>query len=1065
MAFQLRRGTNKERLGITPVEGEIIYVTDSQLTTVTITTIAGGTTLTADETHGLDPDQALRYFDNSSYGFTENTVYYVLQDGLNETQFKLSLTKGGTPVTTFTNGSGLSLRIATGPSDAYQIPLGFSINPIWVGDGTTLGGLPAGASTLDELADVTIGYKDQAGIPLDSFQHLEYDNSTNQWRNNNDFTNPGWMKVLNTTDSTSTTTGALIVSGGAGFAKTVQVGSNLRVYGSQDATTKDTGALKIENGGLGVELQIQSGGNITSGGNIAATGSLSAGTSLSVGTTATIGTNATVGGDLAVNGGDITTTSATLNLATSATSITTGGQLNVGGDVKVGGNDIRASDGTAYITFDTTNVRTKLSGDLQVDGQDIRGADGTTALFLSGNGNVTVNGDLKITGNDIISSSNQTVISLSGTDATFANNITVPGEINLTGSQPFVNFNLTNSQDGFNSIRGMRGQVTVDDYWFVGAGSTSDDKGYLMLAVSDNGNDPNSGEQIIVRKYGGTGTTHNTPWDTSTPIIAELKLLDIDSNTSIPNSLTVGSNLTVDTDTLIVDATNNRVGVGITPTVKLDVNGSGRFRGTSVAVDGLLTVGGDATITGNLTVNGTTTTINSTTVTVDDKNIELGSVETPTDLTADGGGITLKGSTDKTIIWENANDWWKFNQAVSAVGLYAGYIQISSADPNTITTSGGDLLLDATGVVQVKTDLIVEGNLDVVGQLHFHDNFPVLNYGVTGAPSTNAGIAVNRGTSLDTVFRWNESTDRWQSTVDGTNYIDLPNQGLDTTSDADLNSLTLATTLTTNDLVFTNGKLYYSDALNQTVVASTGNKALSLRGNDNTTGNITLDGNVTLGYTSANTLTFTGTVNDDITFANNKGINFTAGTNDFARVRAGGTADAGYIEIATADNGSEQIHVRQYTGNYSTILRTLTLLDNQGDTRIPKDLYVSGIIAGVSDIQVDGGVNLNNIARHDAKTVTTTSTTTTTLLQDSITLFRSQKLMIQAVSAGESHTVEMLMTHNGTTAVYTTYGEIYTGNALFSVACDISSGYARVLVTPASATSTVFKAERTAINA
>ena len=67
-------------------------------------------------------------------------------------------------------------------------------------------------------------------------------------------------------------------------------------------------------------------------------------------------------------------------------------------------------------------------------------------------------------------------------------------------------------------------------------------------------------------------------------------------------------------------------------------------------------------ITGNLTVNGTTTTINSTTLTVDDKNIELGSVDTPTDTTANGGGITLKGATDKTITWDSANSNWTSNQ-------------------------------------------------------------------------------------------------------------------------------------------------------------------------------------------------------------------------------------------------------------------------------------------------------------------------------------------------------------------------------------------------------------------
>jgi hypothetical protein len=63
-------------------------------------------------------------------------------------------------------------------------------------------------------------------------------------------------------------------------------------------------------------------------------------------------------------------------------------------------------------------------------------------------------------------------------------------------------------------------------------------------------------------------------------------------------------------------------------------------------------------LSGDLTVNGTTTTINSTEITVDDKNLTLGSVATPTDAGADGGGITLKGATDKTFSWIDATDSW-----------------------------------------------------------------------------------------------------------------------------------------------------------------------------------------------------------------------------------------------------------------------------------------------------------------------------------------------------------------------------------------------------------------------
>ena len=83
---------------------------------------------------------------------------------------------------------------------------------------------------------------------------------------------------------------------------------------------------------------------------------------------------------------------------------------------------------------------------------------------------------------------------------------------------------------------------------------------------------------------------------------------------------------------------------------------------TSIDVgSGAITTTGTVTA-GDLVVNGTTTTINSATLTVDDKNLELGSVSSPSDTTADGGGITLKGATDKTIIWDNSNDNWTSNQ-------------------------------------------------------------------------------------------------------------------------------------------------------------------------------------------------------------------------------------------------------------------------------------------------------------------------------------------------------------------------------------------------------------------
>ena len=90
-------------------------------------------------------------------------------------------------------------------------------------------------------------------------------------------------------------------------------------------------------------------------------------------------------------------------------------------------------------------------------------------------------------------------------------------------------------------------------------------------------------------------------------------------------------------------------------------------------------MGGDLTINGNLTVEGTTTTVNTSNLTIEDKNIIIANVTSPTDTTADGAGITIRSDTpgtgDKTIIYSQSNNWLDVSETLnleSGKALYIG---------------------------------------------------------------------------------------------------------------------------------------------------------------------------------------------------------------------------------------------------------------------------------------------------------------------------------------------------------------------------------------------------------
>jgi hypothetical protein len=125
----------------------------------------------------------------------------------------------------------------------------------------------------------------------------------------------------------------------------------------------------------------------------------------------------------------------------------------------------------------------------------------------------------------------------------------------------------------------------------------------------------------------------------------------------------------------VTDVDDTEIGYlnGVTSAIQTQIDAKAPLAGPALTGDATAV---NLTISGNLTVNGTTTNINSTNLVIEDKNIVLADVTSPTDTTADGGGITLKGATDKTLNWVDATDAWTssedFNLLTGKVYKIAG---------------------------------------------------------------------------------------------------------------------------------------------------------------------------------------------------------------------------------------------------------------------------------------------------------------------------------------------------------------------------------------------------------
>lgn len=167
----------------------------------------------------------------------------------------------------------------------------------------------------------------------------------------------------------------------------------------------------------------------------------------------------------------------------------------------------------------------------------------------------------------------------------------------------------------------------------------------------------------------------------------------------------------------------------------------------------------------SVTVGSTAISLGSSATTIDGLNTVhgidgSGTDSAGTDLTIKGGGGTGTGAGG-SILFQVADG----GSTGSSVNTFATALTI--ADDGDITAAQN---------FTVSGNLTVSGTTTTVNSetVTFDDNILVLNNNFsTGSPTENAGLEVRRGGSANVAFRWNETSDKWQITEDGSAYKNL----------------------------------------------------------------------------------------------------------------------------------------------------------------------------------------------------------------------------------------------------------------------------------------------------
>lgn len=366
----------------------------------------------------------------------------------------------------------------------------------------------------------------------------------------------------------------------------------------------------------------------------------------------------------------------------------------------------------------------------------------------------------------------------------------------------------------------------------------------------------------------------------------------------------------------------------------LQYNADGTWRNSAnltvtgtASVAGALTASGAVTVAGAINSNGGITGGAATHTTgTFSGNVSAVNVTASGDISVNGGDITSTSA--------NVNLFNDYNHTS---------INIGNAATGTVFLGNSGNTTTVKGALTVGGNLTVNGTTTSVNStiVNIKDEMIVLNYGETGSgvtPNTRrSGVQVARGSLASVSIQYNEQTDQWELTNDGTNFSPIAlGSGYSSTTDIAAKSVSTTdylkvsnTGASTNYISQTTAQhtakwtlddtpdtyklsLDNTDKITVGATATTIVNPTTITGDTTITGNATVSGSLTAGNLSlSGDPTFSGTVRTGNNIIMNSSVTGTPSANATITVERGTSTDATFAWNETYDwwNASNSLYV------------------------------------------------------------------------------------------------------------------------------------------------------------